>query len=1041
MRPAMAMIFAAAFLPAPALAAERYFQDAALHAVQFVDRQEGWAVGDEGVIWHTINGGQNWERQPSGVAASLRSVCFLNPYTGWIVGREELPITEPGGVSPRSLGVLLFTKDGGLTWRQTALNTLPGLNSVRFLDVKTGFVVGDGNEQSPTGVFRTTDSGRTWQPIPGPRFPGWLAMDFQDKENGAFAGSWSRLGILRGSEISPSDVDLLGARAIRDVKIMEKDAVAVGQGGLVLVSRNLGGARWTYVDLQLPTNLQAEWDFHAVSCVGDHIWTAGRPGSAVLHSSDRGQTWEMLSTEQPLPLNGLFFADKDHGWAVGEFGTILATIDGGKTWKVQQRAGARAAVLLVHARPSGLPVDTVALLGGQDGYLTTAVLVTAPDPTSANMGHAQDPSRLAAAVRKAGGAAGEMFWQFPISQHLARADEREILKDWDRMHSDRSSAGLLRHLVLTIRMWRPDVLITDFPDSKISGWTSDSLIVQALREAFNQAADDKTFSDQLSLGLKPWPVSKLYARWPSAVGAEIALGLNDPSPRLSGTPRDFAEPAAALLADQALPAQRFFHLLETRIEGAENHRSLMQGVNLAAGGTARRVQSALLEQNPDLMQAIRARRNLEVLAQRPPDKLSGPDQLLAQVGPMLKQLPDDQAPAAALAIAGYYARSGQWTMAREIYRHMTDQYPTHPLAIEAYRWLIRYDTSSEVRRRQESSQYVLMTRSQFGSMGPVPATAIQRVAATQKGGKQEQTEGVVETLSNPSEVRQSRENSLKMGEHLAAFGPVFAGDPAIQFCLQAAHRQLGEVEQARQWYTQFRRDAADGPWRDAAAAELWLLNRSGSPPKPVALCRQTPTRPYLDGEFNDACWEGIKPIILKNAVGETAKDYRTEVRVAYDREFLYVAFCCQHPEGSRIEPVKSRPHDADLRPYDRVSLLLDLDRDYSTYFHLQVDQRGCVYEDCWGDRGWNPNWYVAVHSEPTSWQIEAAIPLVELTADPVSLGKAWACNLVRVIPGHGVQAMSVPADVEPRPEGMGLLLFTDGPSGEEKKKQETNNQK
>ncbi len=124
-----------------------------------------------------------------------------------------------------------------------------------------------------------------------------------------------------------------------------------------------------------------------------------------------------------------------------------------------------------------------------------------------------------------------------------------------------------------------------------------------------------------------------------------------------------------------------------------------------------------------------------------------------------------------------------------------------------------------------------------------------------------------------------------------------------------------------------------------------------------------------------------------------------------------------------------------------MSLLLDLDRDYSTYFHLQVDQRGCVCEDCWGDQGWNPNWYVAVHSGTTSWQIEAAIPLVELTADPVTLGKAWACNLVRVIPGHGVQAMSVPADVEPRPEGMGLLLFTDGPSGEEKKKPETNSQK
>jgi hypothetical protein len=36
----------------------------------------------------------------------------------------------------------------------------------------------------------------------------------------------------------------------------------------------------------------------------------------------------------------------------------------------------------------------------------------------------------------------------------------------------------------------------------------------------------------------------------------------------------------------------------------------------------------------------------------------------------------------------------------------------------------------------------------------------------------------------------------------------------------------------------------------------------------------------------------------------------------------------------------------------------------------------------------------------------------------------WACNVVRVLPGRGVQAFSVPADVQPRPEGMGLLMFT-----------------
>jgi hypothetical protein len=67
---------------------------------------------------------------------------------------------------------------------------------------------------------------------------------------------------------------------------------------------------------------------------------------------------------------------------------------------------------------------------------------------------------------------------------------------------------------------------------------------------------------------------------------------------------------------------------------------------------------------------------------------------------------------------------------------------------------------------------------------------------------------------------------------------------------------------------------------------------------------------------------------------------------------------------------------------------------------------------------------VAIRSEPTSWQVEAAIPLVELTGEPPTVGRCWACNLVRIVPGQGVQAWSVPADVEPRPEGMGLLMFT-----------------
>jgi photosystem II stability/assembly factor-like uncharacterized protein len=1000
----------------------RNFEDAALRAIQFVDENEGWAVGDEGVVWHTIDGGTTWERQPTGVRASLRSVQFLTPYTGWIAGREELP--HGAG----SVGVLLFTRDGGLKWQRVGTNAWPGLNRVRFVDNRTGFVVGDGTDQFASGIFRTTDAGRTWQPVTGKRWPAWLATDFQDGQTGALAGAWGRLAIMRQDTLYGAEVDSLGGRMIHGLQVIGNRAVAVGQGGLVLLSRDSAGAKWGYAEgLKLPTEVRASLDFHGVHCVGDHIWVVGRPGSVVFHSSDKGESWENSITGQPLPLHGVFFVSPRQGWAVGEFGSILCTRDGGKNWRVQHRGGQQAALLFVHARAAGLPVDTVALVGGEDGYLTAGLRVLAPDPTSAALDQATQSQRFAAAMRQAGGAAGEMLWQFPFPQHLARAEKSELVQFWNRMHADRAAEELLRQLVLALRIWRPSVVVADHPDARVSGSPAEALVTEALHEAFRRAADPQAFPEQIKqLGLEPWEVAKVYGRWDSHTGAQVALDLTAVNPRLQTTARDFATPAAGFLADTpyTLPNQRFFHLLDSTIKGAVAHRALMQGVEeLAPGGKARRKQAPPAELSADVEKALRTRRNLQALLEAPAGELTDPNRVLSQLRPMLAGLPADQAAPAAFAAAHQYVRLGQWTLAREAFLLLVDRYPAHPLAADAYRWLIRHNTSSEARRRHELGQFLVLTRTEFRT---APENALKEV------GKGQSTTAVVQNrqlalLGSQEETRQWYQGSLDIGHRLAAFGPLFATEPSVQFCLQAARRHLGEFDKAREWYTQFCNEHSDGPWREAAAAELWLLNRTGPPPKPVLFCRQTTKRPFLDGDFNDPCWQGLKPVVLKNAVGDTLKEYPTEVRLAYDKDFLYLALRCCHPSDRHVPPVKVRPHDADLRPYDRVSLLLDLDRDYSTYFHLQVDQRGCVCDDCWGDRSWNPRWFVAVRSEKDCWQIEAAIPLTELTGDAVTLGRTWACNVVRILPGRGVQAFSLPAEVQPRPEGMGLLMFTEDP--------------
>jgi photosystem II stability/assembly factor-like uncharacterized protein len=1060
---------------APALAEPPpAFDDAPLRAVQFVDDREGWAVGDDGVIWHSIDGGKNWERQFSSIRASLRSVHFVSPWIGWIAGREELP----GGASA---GVVLYTRDGGVAWRRLLVHSLPALYLVRFVDEKTGYLAGDGSEQFPSGLFATTDGGKTWGPVPGSRAPSWRAGDF-NHEGGALGGAWNRLATVRRAQVYVIDQDTLGGRNLCGLQLRGDGGVAVGEGGLVLLSSKSRGSTWNYTDLKLPAEVQASWNFHAVGGTGAHLWAVGRPGSAALHSPDGGRTWEVVRTGQTMPLHGLFFRDEKNGWAVGELGTIIATVDGGKTWQVQRRGGQHAAVLSVHARSDGNPLDTVALLGAAEGYLAAALWTTAPEPASAELARVGESSRCAGAWRLAGGAMAESLWQFPVPSHLATAERDSLLAAWNKLHGGTAAEQLMRQIVLAIRIYRPEVLLTDCPENS-SG--ADSLTAEAVAEAFRQAADPRAFPEQItSLGLEAHQAKKLYGVSKNGTGAHVHHDLTEINDRLGSTVREFSAAPIALLSSEHPPAQRHFRLLADHLPGSAAHRELMQGIYLAPGGLARRSLPAAEEMSPSAIKAVRTRANLWAIADAPTTEMTSPERLLAQIGPALAEMPDNAGARVAVGLARLYAEKGQWDLAREAHALMIERYPTHPLAIESYRWLLMHQSSSEARHRHEQGQFVIVERVAAGQVGatqkplkmaspflkpkkqekseektatPNPAAADKKPETRGKHKVERKVEDVptFETksdrqlayLSNHDEILRWYQGCIKLQEKLQAFGPLHGEEPVIGFCVQSARRHLGEMQPALQWYRDFAARTHEGPWRRCALAELWLVNRTGEAPKSVLYCRSTDSRPYLDGKLDDPCWAGAKPVRLQAVMDEQSrrdlarsggrpgeeanlpeieKRYPTEVRMAHDVDFLYIAVRCGHPAGQSVEAAKVRTRDQDMRKNDRVSIMLDLDRDYATCFHLQVDQRGCVLEDCWGDKTWNPRWFVAIHREPTSWTAEIAIPRSTLTCDHITAGNAWAANFVRVLPGQGVLAFSLPAEapeVALRPEGMGLILF------------------
>jgi photosystem II stability/assembly factor-like uncharacterized protein len=187
--------------------------DAALSRVVFADAAHGWALGERGLLYVTLDGGTTWTRQQTPTRHLLLDAHFLNARQGWIAGAgSTLLRTADGGAtwragrieaaamrprvaaqaispSPRlpaapaepaeaaSLvrfnavsftnarrgwavgagGAVCVTYDGGATWRAQESGVEVELFDVKFFDASEGYAAGDGGT-----IIHTTDGGATW---------------------------------------------------------------------------------------------------------------------------------------------------------------------------------------------------------------------------------------------------------------------------------------------------------------------------------------------------------------------------------------------------------------------------------------------------------------------------------------------------------------------------------------------------------------------------------------------------------------------------------------------------------------------------------------------------------------------------------------------------------------------------------------------------------------------------------------------------------------------------------------------------------------
>ena len=284
-----------------------------------------------------------WTIQTSGVTARLRGVSAVSDRVAWASG---------------SGSTVLRTTDGGATWRKlTVTSETLDFRDVDAINAQTAYILSIGNGPA-SRIYKTTDAGATW------------TMQFKSDDEKVFLDAMSFWDADHG--------------------IVFGDSV---DGKLYILLTDNGGRTWTRVPpASLPPALEGEGAFAAsgtnIALFGKtHAWIGTGAGAKarVLHTADRGRTWQVADT--PLAAgqsSGIFsiaFRDEKHGIVAGgdyrkeqeAVDNLAITDDGGVTWKlVKGLSGFRSVVAYV----PGMNKPALVALGPSGGDYSLYVGLT-----------------------------------------------------------------------------------------------------------------------------------------------------------------------------------------------------------------------------------------------------------------------------------------------------------------------------------------------------------------------------------------------------------------------------------------------------------------------------------------------------------------------------------------------------------------------------------------------------------------------------------------------------------------------------------------
>jgi photosystem II stability/assembly factor-like uncharacterized protein len=280
--------------------------DESLYDISFADEQNGWAVGEAGTLLHSRDGGRSWRALEVSVPDPFDGTS--RPLDASLFGVAGVSATEAWAVG--DFGIVLHTLDGD-HWKLAPLaegtygdENIPDriLNAVHFSDRATGSIAGEFGT-----ALRTSDGGETWI---GEREIRGAIDDIYLFDIGSNGSGWSVAGGAGGAAIGTRDdgavwdvLDVPTTAGLFGVAVAGDRGILVGDRGVLLLSRD-AGLSWSEPERPRLFN----WLRGAAFGADGLAYVVGERG-LILRSSDGGESWERRAGHEPSPEKGVSVPD------------------------------------------------------------------------------------------------------------------------------------------------------------------------------------------------------------------------------------------------------------------------------------------------------------------------------------------------------------------------------------------------------------------------------------------------------------------------------------------------------------------------------------------------------------------------------------------------------------------------------------------------------------------------------------------------------------------------------------------------------------